>query len=123
MKIEEFICIAKQQDKSNVFQEYTGSVEHVPNEFKDFYRKYNPVDVEVTIHGNAIKFFRVEELFIIQKEYEMDDKKFVFASCNGDPIFCYGTEIFTRYHGSKKSKDEKIASSFIDYLSMIDNAY
>ena len=57
MENKEFVNIAIHQDKRNIFREYLGSVEIIPNELKEFFKKYNPVDVEVTMDGNVIHFF------------------------------------------------------------------
>ncbi|OBR94149.1 hypothetical protein CLRAG_16890 [Clostridium ragsdalei P11] len=119
MNNKEFVNIAMHQDERNIFEKYFGNIEMIPNELKEFFKKYNPVDVEVTMDGNAIHFFPVEELESLQDEYELGSENFVFSTCNGDPIF-YNTEgVFSCYHGATSVKSEKLAANFGEFLNLI----
>ena len=60
-----------------------------PEVLKEFYQQANPVDVEVTMDGNAVRFVPADELETIQSDYSMGKERFVFATCNGDPIYVY----------------------------------
>jgi len=120
MNIKEFVNIATRQDKRNIFESYSGNIESIPFELKEFFKKYNPVDVEVIMNGNSIHFFPAEKLDILQKEYDLGNDNFIFATCNADPIFYNSDGIFSCYHGDKNPKFEKITSSFEMFLNMID---
>lgn len=120
MDNKEFVNIAMHQDKRNIFGEYFGNVEMIPNELKEFFKKYNPVDVEVTMDGNVIHFFPVEKLESLQEEYDLGPGNFVFSTCNGDPIFYNIQGIFSRYHWETKAKSEKLAENFGKFLNLID---
>lgn len=44
---------------------------------KEFYQQANPVDVEVTMDGNAVRFVPADELETIQSDYSMGKERFV----------------------------------------------
>lgn len=43
----------------------------------------------MTMDGNAVRFVPADELETIQSDYSMGKERFVFATCNGDPIYVY----------------------------------
>lgn len=50
----------------------------------------------------------------------MGKERFVFATCNGDPIYVYDKKIYTCCHGTRKIKDELMAENFAAFLDLID---
>lgn len=120
MSIDEFKREAVKQDERNVFESCSEDTSFVPTELQDFFKNSNPVDVEITMNGNAIRFYPLSDLLQLQKDYDLADGRFVFATCNSDPIFVLENKVYTRCHGNSKSSDEEMASSFIDFLGLID---
>ena len=118
MNYSEFVKKAVLQDKRNVFSEYSGSLDFIPQELRGFYSLYNPDDVEVYINGAVVKFAAADDLEEWNREYGMDEG-FVFAESNGDPIFIYRGEVCTCSHGVKTSSIEFLADSFDDFLNQI----
>lgn len=119
MRIEDFVKKSILQDERNVFDE-SNVDDSIPVVLKEFYQKANPVDVEITMDGNAIRFVPVGELSDVQLEYQLGDERFVFATCNGDPIYVYMEKIYTCCHGTSEFSDEFIAGDFSLFLDMID---
>ena len=119
MLIEDFIKRSIEQDKRNIFQS-TVSNNNLPIPLRRFYEIANPVDVEVIMNGNAIKFIPADELEKSKSEYSLGDERFIFATCNGDPIYIYQDRVYTCYHAINKIEDELIAEKFSLFLSMID---
>lgn len=120
MGIDEFKEEALKQDQRNVFENCSGDTSFVPMELQDFFKNGNPVDVEVTMNGNAIRFYPLCELIQLQENYNLSNGGFVFATCNSDPIFILEKKVFTRCHGNSKCCDEEMASSFDEFLGLID---
>lgn len=119
MLIEDFVKKSIKQDKRNVFEE-TSADDNLPNVLKEFYQKANPVDVEITMDGNAVRFIPVDELSDIQMDYALGDERFIFATCNGDPIYVYKDKIYTCCHGTSKLEGELLAEEFSLFLALID---
>ena len=71
-------------------------------------------------YGNAVRFVPADELETIQSDYSMGKERFVFATCNGDPIYVYDKKIYTCCHGTRKIKDELMAENFAAFLDLID---
>ena len=117
---EVFIIKAKIQDKRNIFN--TAKVEscQLPKEVVAFYQIANPLDVEVTILGNSVRFYQLTDLKQLQKDYFLDNDCFVFATCNSDPIYLKKHKVYTCCHGTKETKAELLANSFDEYLQNID---
>ena len=121
MKTDTFVKNALVQDSRNKFDRYSENVDFIPEELKHFFQEYNPVDVEVVMNGNIVHFFPVEELQKVQKEYLLGNDSFVFASCNGDPIYLNKNNcICIRCHGLRIELEEEMASSFCSFLELID---
>lgn len=120
MTIKEFVDKAQKQDGRNVFASYSGDLSNVPQELKEFYRDYNPVDVEVSIKDAAVRFFPVTQLDDAQKEYELGNSCFVFASSNGDPIYMENGKIASGVFGKNGFFPETLANAFSEYLGFID---
>ena len=119
MSIDDFVRSAIKQDKRNVFEK-TKLLSTCPEVLKEFYQQANPVDVEVTMDGNAVRFVPADELETIQSDYSMGKERFVFATCNGDPIYVCDKKIYTYCHGTRQIKDELIAENFAAFLDLID---
>lgn len=120
MDYKEFVNYSVNQDKRNLFEEYSENTVMIPLELKDFFQKYNPIDVEVTMADNVIRFIPVQALKSLQEEYGLGNENFIFATCNGDPIYYNNRGIFSCYHASANSQHEKLASSFGEFLDLID---
>ena len=120
MIIQEFVDKAIKQDKRNVFEIATQGFNILPGELKDFYRRANPVDVEIRMGGNSVKFYPLDELSILQDDYKLENDCFIFATCNSDPIFLKEGKVYSCYHGAKESEKEFVADSFETFLDLID---
>ena len=119
MLIEDFVKKSIEQDKRNVFEE-ANLDDNLPTSIRVFYQNANPVDVEITMDGNAVRFIPADELEDSQMDYSLGDEKFIFATCNGDPIYVYEDKIYTCCHGISKVKDELMAEDFYSFLDLID---
>ena len=115
MEFSNFAEKAVLQDKRNVFSRYDGDLSGIPNELKAFYRDNNPKDIEV----NGIRFFSVEELGVVQEEYSYLNAQFIFAACNGDPIFLHDGHVYTCPHGVKNPTWELLTDNIADYLESL----
>ena len=114
-----FVAKATAQDKRNKFELYDNSFNIIPDEIKLFYIIYNPVDVELNSNGVGVRLYPVGNLHELQKEYNYIKAQFVFATCNGDPIFFNNGCVYTCAHGVHEPQHEKIADSFIEYLTSL----
>ena len=103
----------------NKFESYEGNIDIVPDEIKPFYRNYNPVHVEIGFYGVSISFCPANDLLELQKEYTHINVQLIFATCNSDPIFINNGCVYTCAHGVHKPQHEKIADSFIEYLTSL----
>ena len=112
MDFSKFVERAVQYDKRNTFSKYYGDLTGLPDVLKDFYRESNPIDVEF----NNIHFFPVEELNDLQEEYSYLTAQFVFATCNGDPIFLHDGCVYTAPHGVEDPKWELLSTSVDTYF-------
>ena len=120
MNFEAFKIKAVNQDKRNVFGVSYPSMKYVPESMRQLYSVANPLDVEVQIDGNSVIFFPYEQLIEIKDDYNLGDDNFVFASCNGDPIYLYEGKVYTQCHGIRNPQKELLAESIENYLDMMD---
>lgn len=121
MRIDVFVKKALLQDSRNHFNKCDKKIDFIPKELKYFYSEYNPLDVEVVMNRNIVRFFSLEELPQIQQEYMIGHGKFVFASCNGDPIYLNGNGcVCLQCHGAENGVEEKMAIDFDTFLELID---
>lgn len=118
MLIDDFVNNAMKQDSRNVFG--ISNFSDMPEILKDLYQRADPVDVEITMDGNAVRLIPANELVNIQSEYSLGNERFVFASCNGDPIYVYKGKIYTCCHGTNNVKDELLAEDLFSFLDLID---
>lgn len=101
----EFVEKATVQDKENIFSKYDGNLDSVPDDLKTFYSGNNPVNVEI----NCVRFSPADELSTMQAQYSYLNAQFIFATCNGDPIFLHDGHVYTTPHGVKNPKWELLA--------------
>lgn len=113
---------AMHQDNRNTFAKCDTDLGMIPDDLKAFYREYNPVDVEIDYNGVGIRFYSVAELPELQNEYAYLHAQFIFATCNADPIFWDGGQVYTCPHGVKEPQWEKISDSFDGYLERLTSA-
>ena len=119
MNYSNFAARAIAQDKRNVFEKYSDNLDIVPNEMRSFYTEFNPVDVEIDYNGVGVRFCPAKELVDLQAEYAYLGVQFVFATCNGDPIFFSGGKIYTCPHGVRKPKWELLAENTETYFKLL----
>lgn len=117
MIYKDFVIKAMQQDARNVFSVSDYVPDIVPEPLHEFYKEYNPVDVEINTEYGTIRFYGVDELEGLCRDYYFyPTKVFIFATCNGDPFFVdrednkVYTSLESEYH------PEKMADSFISFL-------
>ena len=119
--IELFVKKAKELDNNNKFEKYSGKLwNKIPSQLMLFYKKYNPVNVEIDMY-NFIPADKLEEVNTNEYGGYFDSKEipFIFATCNGDPIFFTKGKVYTHPHGTGKAipnSYEKLANSFIEFL-------
>lgn len=120
MNIQDFKKRAIEQDSRNLFKKYVGDVSDISKVLQQFFLESNPIDVEITMSGKPVKFYPYESLQQLQEDYSLQKNTFIFATCNSDPIYLYDSKIYTCCHEKLNSKSELIATSFEDFLSLID---
>ena len=113
-----FVQKAISQDKRNRFEKCTDKLSVVPKCMEQFYLEFNPVDVEVEINEATVRFVPIDQLAAIKEEYPQLKDQFIFATINGDPVFCDDGIIYVCAHGVKQAEWEKLANSFAEYLEM-----
>lgn len=116
MTFEEFKEYAIDDDAENCFSTETNVPSVVPIHLIEFYKRYNPIDVEISSEIGAVRFYPINKLDALQQEYGIDNA-FVFATCNSDPIFFSEGLVYTYPHGTKNAAWEllelSITSCFI----------
>ena len=120
MTIKQFVRKAVEQDERNVFTNLKEEIHDIPKEIMDFYKKYNPVDVEVSINNSIVRFVPYDELKSVQNEYSLEGDRFIFATSNGEPIYLKESGIYTCLFSKKGIVEEKIIDSFEEYIGLID---
>ena len=123
MDYSKFMQLAIAQDSRNLFSSTDSDPSIVPNALKAFYKTCNPVEVDIDFDGVYVHFIPAEELKDIQQEYAYIHAQFIFATCNGDPIFYDHGVIYTCPHGVANPDWEQIADSFDQYLDMLFQEY
>lgn len=116
----DFVKKAIKQDPRNRFESFAGDLAFIPEVLQAFYKEYNPVDVEVKINDAYVRFFPVGELQNLQEEYGLGKECFVFASCNGEPIYLKENIVYTCLFGKKGIIEEVVSESLKYYLAKID---
>lgn len=118
MEYSAFVSKAIKEDSRNTFSVCTEELNLIPNEAKDFYQNYNPLDVEIGMNGSSVKFYPVSELEELQSDYQYLGVDFVFATCDGDPIFLHEKKVYMCPHDVDNPKWEKMADGFRDFFSL-----
>lgn len=117
--LTEFVKAVQKHDKRNVFKPFLGEVSSIPDELREFYRKSNPIDVEIRLDNlSQIRFYSAERLPAIKNEYGLPESAFCFATSNGDPIYYLNGKIYTEAHGSDP-RPELLAGSFHNFIEFI----
>lgn len=119
MLYKDFVDKITTQDDRNVFMEYTGDLSGCADSVREFYRHFNPVDVEFEYNSAAIRMIPADELDEMAELYGYLQADMIFAECNSDPIFIKDQVVFTCIHGMTAPRFEKLADSFDEYLGAI----
>lgn len=115
MNYSDFVRCAILEDSRNVFSENNG-IKGLPESLISFYSKINPTDVEVTFPDiGAVRFYPTEKLADLQKDYQLPDGCFVFATCNGDPIFVLNGNVMSTL--PEVFRPEMLATDFMEFLN------
>jgi hypothetical protein len=105
-------------DKRNLFAPYDGDLSCCPVGIRDFYKTFNPIKVEVKYGVAIVRFAPAEKLIELQDRYSYLNADFVFATCNGDPIFIKDNIVYICPHDDENPEFEKLADSFDKYLKI-----
>lgn len=118
MNYYKFVRCATEEDDFNIFLFCEDKdVSGLPESLTSFYGKYNPIDVDVTFPEiGTVKFYPVEELQDLQKDYLLPHGCFVFATCNGDPIFVSDGKVMTTL--PKVYRPKVLATDFDEFLNI-----
>lgn len=115
-----FINLARKQDSRNNFEPCGTDLSFVPLPLRSFYTTNNPVNVEIALHDStSVRFSPVKFLERLQKEYDIEDSSFIFATQEGDPIYYKSSGIYRCSHGASSFKETKISNSFDSYIEML----
>lgn len=115
MDYKKFIAFAVAEDSRNRFGKTT-CVKGVPDALHGFYTNCNPIDVEINYPGlGALRFYGIDELKKLHSDYSLPSTHFVFATCNGDPVFLNNDVVYISLPG--KYTPELLASSFEDFIN------
>lgn len=118
MKWSEFRDKAVRQDKENNFaknKELHTLI--IPEDWKELYIEYDPADVAIAYQGSDLVFIPEKNLERIKKEYGFGADRFVFATCNGDPVFVEKGKIYTVAHDDCEGDPELIAENIESFIS------
>jgi len=122
MNFDDFVKSVVKQDDRNKFLKSANIPKTVPKNCIEFYRKYDPVDVEVTLSDlTSVKFCTLSSIDEVNSIYELGKDCFIFATREGDPIFIKGGHVYTWTHGSTNMNFDKIAESFEKYIELLYN--
>jgi hypothetical protein len=121
MLYDNFVEWSKKNNKSNIF--ISCSVcNTVPNELMDFYKKYNPLRVNIWLPDDSkLKFINYESLSKAQCDYKIGNGYFIFANVEGDPIVIKEGIIYSAIHGVGEWNFIRIFNSFDDFIDGIMN--
>ena len=111
-----FVEKAIEQDKRNNFAESKVENKRIPKCFKEFYRLYNPIDVEVEIDNRFVHFIPAEELDRISEEYNLESNCFIFATSEGDPIYYRDGKIYSCVFGRDGIIEEVLSDDLMSFF-------
>lgn len=114
MIYENFVTKALEFDNRNKFGKGEIKYFNIPEDLKEFYNNYNPLDVEVLYKGMPLKFFPLNEIDSIKTEYNLPNDTFIFASINGDPVFLLDNKIYRSL--ADIYKPEFLSESFVQFI-------
>jgi hypothetical protein len=119
MDYVKFVDFAVSQDKRNRFEKYGGDLSRVPESLRPFYRDYNPIDVELDLEGigDGVRFCPAGDIDNLQREYAYLNTEFVFATCNGDPVFFHEGHLYTCPHGISAPEWEAVSDPVLRCLT------
>lgn len=116
MKYYDFVHKAIAEDSRNRFSQGT-SVVNLPAELRAFYACIDPSDVEVFFPNiGPIKWCSSNDLETIQGEYSLLQEDFIFATCNGDPIFLHEGKVMMTSHDVYRP--ELLTDGFDKFISI-----
>lgn len=81
------------------------------NRMPAFYHAVNPVNVEFEFNEGIVRLVPLDELEMAKKQYQYIDDGFVFATCNGSPIYEKDGKVYTCVCGKSKILEEEMAVS------------
>lgn len=113
-----FVEKAIEQDKRNNFAESKVENKRIPKCFKEFYRLYNPIDVEVEIDNRFVHFIPAEELDRISEEYNLESNCFIFATSEGDPIYYRDGKIYSCVFGRDGIIEEVLSDDLMSFFKI-----
>ena len=119
MKIEIFVKKVIEQNPNNKFEKYEGKLNDIPKELQPYYKRFNPKKAEVGYNGTSVCLISAENLEKENAYYKNMGIGFVFATCDGDPIFYYAGKVYTCPHGVKKPEWECLSETIEDYFDSI----
>ena len=122
---EKFKEFAENHEKKNIFGSFDLADEFpiTSEQLKNFYKDYNPLDVEIDLGKNGVlRFFSGEELMNIQQEYALDNY-LVFAELEGDPVVIKDGSIYISVHGTGQFDFEMINDDFVSFLMELMDGY
>lgn len=116
MNFSGFEKYAMAQDSQNKFSHLNCIPDFVPRSLHSFYQNSNPIDVEVNMDEAVVHFYPINELEELQSEYVVPNG-FVFATCNGDPIFLADGIVYTYPHGVEKPSWEQLDGKIAEFFA------
>lgn len=119
MLYDDFADKVIKQDNRNSFEKYTSELTACDESAANFYKQFNPIDVEVEYDDMTIRFIPALKLSDMLKLYEYLNADMVFAECYSDPIFIKNKAVYMCSHGTANPKLEKLANSFDEYITKI----
>ena len=122
---EKFKEFAENHDKKNKFGSFYLADEFpiISEQLKDFYKDYNPLNVEIDLGKNGVlRFFSGDELMNIQQEYDLDSY-LVFAELEGDPVAIKDGSVYISVHGTGQFDFEMINDDFVSFLMGLMDGY
>ena len=110
-------CVEKvcKIDKRNKFTNGKATCKNLP----EFYKYYNPVDVEFKSNLGIIRMLPIDEISKETASYSYIKLDFVFALINGEPLFVKDKKVYICENGNQNPTLEKVAYSFEEFLKNI----
>lgn len=121
MKYNFFREFAMNNDQRNVFTESVSEkISFLPEGLIEFYSTFNTEDVIVTFSDlTSIKFYSIDDIREIQKEYNLPVNGYVFATYESDPIWIQKGAVYIGVHGANNISEKKISDSMFEFITSI----